>query len=305
MSDTVENIPVKLISEPPTLLRQVDKHSVEYKELRDTIRANGVLNSICVRPHPRKPGHYQVVDGMYRLAICKDLELETIPCVVKDVTDKEILSLQVIANAVRPETTVTDYAKQLKRLQKAYPEITVPELAVMIGRSSPWIYQQLSLLNVAEDTQRMIDRGEIPLANAYMLAKLPMYVQHNYVEQAMVLPTRDFRQLAQDVVRKFMESARHGKLETCFGGVADLTPQPYLRPLKRIKEEYETGRIAAMMLHTEKCKTPFDGWKTALKWALNLDTAAVEKWRTREVAKRKSLELRRPNRQATKECASA
>jgi ParB/RepB/Spo0J family partition protein len=291
--DHSQNILISLICDPPTLLRRVDQHSAEFRELRDTIKANGLLNSICVRPHPQKPGYYQVVDGMYRLTICRDLGWETIPCVVKEVTDESLIALQIIANAVRPETTVTEYARQLKRLLEIYPEIAIPDLSVMIGRSIAWIYAQLSLLNVHQDTQAMIDRGEIPLMNAYMLAKIPLSVQRNYVEPAMVMAASEFKQLAADVVRKFMENAREGKLETHFGGEADLTPRPYLRSLKIIKAEYERMNTAAVMLHTEKCRTPFDGWKAALKWALNLDEASVSKRVAREVMKHESLKLRR------------
>jgi hypothetical protein len=50
---------------------------------------------------------------------------------------------------------------------------------------------------------------------------------------------------------------------------------------------------AAVMLLTEKCKTPFEGWKVALKWVMNLDDKAVARRMAREAVKHASLKLRR------------
>ena len=48
------------------VLRVVNRSSVEYLELRDSLADRGFLNSICVRPSSRKPGKVEVVDGLYR-----------------------------------------------------------------------------------------------------------------------------------------------------------------------------------------------------------------------------------------------
>ena len=56
------------IVEPWVVLRLVNRESVEYLELRDSMADKGSLNSICVRPSPRQPGKFEVVDGLYRRA---------------------------------------------------------------------------------------------------------------------------------------------------------------------------------------------------------------------------------------------
>ena len=54
--DEFREIPLDQIVEPWVVLRIVNRESVEYLELRDSIAHQGLLNSICVRPSPRRPG---------------------------------------------------------------------------------------------------------------------------------------------------------------------------------------------------------------------------------------------------------
>lgn len=150
-------------------------------------------------------------------------------------TDAEVLAAQIQANAIRRETTPVDFARQMRRIQKLMPDIKISQMAVMVGRRVHWIASTLSLLNLSKENQKRVERDELPLCNAYMLAKIPPSLQKQYVEYAMHMPTAEFEALAQSIVRGVMEAARTGKLEAAF--VAEFKPQPYLRPLKRILEK--------------------------------------------------------------------
>ena len=104
--DEFREIPLDQIVEPWVVLRVVNRESVEYLELRDSLAHQGFLNSICVRPSLRQPGNYEVVDGLYRRAACCELRRPTMPCIVKhNLTDEDVLAIQIQANALRPETT--------------------------------------------------------------------------------------------------------------------------------------------------------------------------------------------------------
>ena len=100
-------IPLTLIDTPPVLLRPVDRLSLDYIELRDSIAEHGVLSSISVRP---KRDRFEVIDGMYRLSCAIDIGLKAIPATVKHgVTDEELPLLQIQANACRFEPTSIQY----------------------------------------------------------------------------------------------------------------------------------------------------------------------------------------------------
>lgn len=294
--DECRLIPLDQIVDPWVLLRPVNINSVEYLQIRDTIRDKRLLNSIAVRPSIRWPGKYEVVDGMYRLTAFRELGKAAIPATIGNETDEEVLAAQIQANALRRETTPVEYARQMRRIQKLMPDITMSEMAVMVGREVGWIAKTLSLLNLNKEIQKRVERDELPLCNAYMLAKIPQRMQPQFIEHAMQMPTAEFEALAQSVVRAVMEAARHGKLESAF--IAEFKPQPYLRPLKRVLDEIETHAAGGEFLLRTACKSPMEAWDAALKWAASIDADSIEKQRKAAVKRHKSNRIERDSYQA-------
>lgn len=272
--DDLRELPISQLVPPWILLRPVDQHSVEYAELRDSLEAQGFLNSIAVRPCKRRPGLFEIIDGMYRWTCAKDIGRETVPAIIKhNVTDDEVLSLQLQANAVRPETSHCDFARQLKRIQKANPGITIAALSVMISKAPTWISRQLGLLTLDTRYQKMIDRGEICLQNAYMFCKIPPQFRKEYTDRAKTMKAPAFAALAASVVKQYKEAVRQGKLDAFF--TEEFEPQPHLRALKVIQEEDRLRLDGPMIVSAEDCKTPLDGFYTGLQWAMHLDRKSV------------------------------
>ena len=272
--DELRELSITDLVEPWVLLRPVDHNSVEYLEMRDSLEANGFLNSISVRPCKRHEGKFEIIDGMYRFTCAREIDLVTIPVIIKyGVADELALSLQLQANAVRPETKPCEFAKQLRRLQKIYPDITMRGLSAMVCKSPEWVRRTLGLLNLNPVMQRMVNRGEICSQNAYMLSKIPPRLRSDYIDQAKTLPAVAFYPIAASVVKQFKEAVRQGKLDAFF--TDDFEPQYYLRSLKDVTAEYQTQLEGPLLVTTENCKTPMDGWRAALKWMLHLDPASV------------------------------
>ncbi len=73
-NDDFRLIPLAEIVKPWVILRVVNRGSVEYLELRDSLAAVGFLNSICVRPSKRTRGKVEVVDGLYRYTAACELK---------------------------------------------------------------------------------------------------------------------------------------------------------------------------------------------------------------------------------------
>ena len=151
MPDECRFIPLDQLVDPPVVLRLVNRESVAYMELRDSLADRGFLNSICVRPSIRFPGKYDVADGLYRVTAARELRLPGTPCIVKDLTDDDLLAIQIQANAVRPETTPMEYARQIKRIMEARPQATLAEVSSRIIHKSPgWVGEHARALGVAE-----------------------------------------------------------------------------------------------------------------------------------------------------------
>lgn len=269
-------LPVDQIIDPKFLLRYVDRNSSSYMELFDSIAQNGLINSICVRPAgERAPGKYEAVDGFYRLTICREQGRETIPAIISDLSDEEVLATQIRANALRPETTKIEYARQLRRLQEFRPGITMAEMAQLVNKSPRWVDQQLDLLYLDEPTQAMVEAGEMPLQSAYMLAKVPRQLRTNeLLAQACVLPVKHFAAIAGGIVKQYMEQIRNGKLHENYND-EPFKPGPYQRALKKVAAEAESPHFLPQLLVIEGAKTPLQGAIIALNWTMNLDRDSV------------------------------
>lgn len=294
--DEFREISLDRIVEPWIVLRLVNRESVEYLELRDSIAHQGLLNSICVRPSVRKPGYYEVVDGLYRYTAAKELRLPALPCVVKHgLTDEDVLTIQIQANALRPETTVIEYARQIKRIMDAIAaregrDATLADVSKLVHKSPEWVRQQLNLLGLRADIQKAVERGEIPLKSAYVLATLPMVQQAPLVALAKTTPAREFVPVAARLLRQIQEAARRGKLlDYC----KDFEPVPYLRPLKEVLAEYHEHGLGGLAVVKAGCRTPADGWYLALQWALNLDEQSVREQREKRLARTSATLLER------------
>lgn len=280
MQDESRDIPLDRLVEPRLVLRLVDRDSVEYMELRDSLAARGFLNSICVRPatRPDAVGKYEVVDGLYRYNCARDLSLPSMPCIIKhDLSDDDVLALQIQANAIRPETTPTDFARQLQKIMAHRPGLTMCALADIVHKNPQWVKNTLGLLTLPSAVQRAVDRGEIVLGNAYMLAKIPASYRNEFVEQAQTLPAKEFKALTAAFIKKYSEAVRKGKLEVLF--TREFQPVAYVRSLKELQHEHLHREQAALWLTKAKCQSPVEAWYLALQWVLHLDEASVEQQR--------------------------
>jgi ParB/RepB/Spo0J family partition protein len=276
--DEVANLYLSQIVDPRVLLRPVNRKSVEWAEMLDSIEKNGLWNSICVRP-TAEADKFEVIDGLWRMSCHRELKREPIPAIIKHgLSDIDVLAAQITANALRPETTAIEYAKQLKRIQQGIPGCTVAELAAAVKKNPHWIGQQLGLLELDAKTQRIVDRGEIPAQSAYMLAKVPSRFRGDLVKQAQAMPVGQFTALAACVIKQFMERVRDGKLDKQFNDLP-FEPIAYLRPLKEVLAEIKKRESAPTAIVTAKAKTALEGFILGLQWAAHLDRKSVEEQR--------------------------
>lgn len=276
--DDFRLIPLAEIVEPWVILRVVNRGSVEYLQLRDSLAAVGFLNSICVRPSKRKPGKVEVVDGLYRYTAAKELDKPAAPCIVKyNLTDQDVLAAQIQANALRPETTPVEYARQIKRILDADAGMKKAELCSRLHVNPEWVDQQLKLLDLKKRLQRAVDRGEIPLTSAYALARVPPTRQAQFEEQAKTMPAREFVPIVNTYVKHFKEGVKKGKMDAFL--LEEFRPHPHMRHIKDVCAEYDDHQLGATYLTQAQCTTPLSAWYLALQWVLHLDEASVNEQR--------------------------
>jgi ParB/RepB/Spo0J family partition protein len=294
MPDDFRLIPVSNLIDPPLVLRQVNQRSVEYTELRDSLAKDGLLNSICVRPSGRQEGKFEVVDGRWRTAAAREVNIIEIPCIVKrGLTDKDVLAMQITANAARPTTRPSEYAKQIRRLLKSKEGMTQAELCQLLHKHPRWVCKMLGMARLAryKTFRPAIDRGELSLEAAYFLTRLPVTQWGEYFTEATVLPLREFKALVMALLRQRRMELNAGSLRMEL--LPTFEPTPFLRPLTDFLDEIEIRQTGPLMVTATDCKTALDGWYCALTWAIHLDSKSIERQRARVLQRLKKRVVQR------------
>jgi len=276
----LEYIALNKLIDPRRPLRLVNKRSVEYLELVDSVRVDGILQPLLVRPHG---DGYEVVEGAHRLEAAHEAGLEEVPCLVKEMTEHEASIFQLKANALRPKTLDADYAKRLQEIIDS-GVVTLAELSAEIGKSAQWIRDMLRLNGLAGGVRQMVNRGEITIGNAKWLAKLPKGFQQEYVESAVSLTNADFKELARTLIKAYREQVKTGRIENTLIRIAE--PTPHLRSMQDIRRECEDWRQAGIMLNMMEADTAIDGWRCCLRWLLHLDPISLREHAEREIKPR-------------------
>jgi ParB/RepB/Spo0J family partition protein len=275
VEDDFKRLPLGDLVEPWIALRPIRRASVEYLELKDALDREGLLSSISVRPSPRLPGKYEIITGRYRHAVAEELGWDTIPCIIKHgITDEKVLALQIQENAIRPTTKPIEFSQQLQRIFNRQPDMTIAELARSVGKCDTWIKDRLSLLKLPKDVQVMVDRGEIPIGSAYMLAKIPSTLRMGYVSHAQTMKSKDFTAMAAGVIKQFAECVHQGKMDDRY--MPKYEPTAHLRSIKEIKAELERPETGALIMAAAGCRSLTDAWIACLKWAIHMDRESIE-----------------------------
>jgi ParB/RepB/Spo0J family partition protein len=260
-------------------------------ELRDSIATHGILNSILVRPSTRFEGQYEVIDGMYRFACAKDIGLTQIGCMLVSASDEEALLMQIEANMQRPPTKRAEFATHLKRLFAADSDLTFEALSVRINKNPGWIRSTLKLTRLCDSAKRELDAGNLPLVAAYSMCRLPQKIQEEFLPKALCMSGKEAAIICNAMMKDYWEQAFKGKAEKFF--LLNQTPQPHLRNLRQIKNEFEkplSGSVILSSLQTDAELSPLNIWRQALAWVLHLDTDSVKQHAAKQQKKLDKME---------------
>lgn len=273
----VVNLDVTDIIPPYLMMRLVDRKSLDYMELRDSIKAHGLLNSILVRMSRRIEGKYEVVDGMHRFSCALDLQMTKIPCILVSATDEEALLMQIQTGMQRPPTKRAEYAMHLKRLFAANPDLTFEALSAILNKNPGWIRDTLRLTRLTERCKKELDAGNLPLVTAHAMCNLPQKLQDEFLPKAVGMSGKVAVQICVQMLKDYTDRVRTGKQEEFYNRDPH-KPIAFLRSLKVVKTEY-TNPICGSLIVSELDDndfSPLHVWRMALAWVLHLDSDSIK-----------------------------
>ena len=140
-------------------------------ELAESIKSQGVMQPVLVRPLPGTANDYEIIAGERRVRAAKLAGLDEVPVLVKDVPDEAAAVMALIENIQREDLNPLEEAQGLQRLVSEF-ELTHEQAAAAVGRSRSAASNLLRLLNLAAPVQQMLMAGDLDMGHARALLSL-------------------------------------------------------------------------------------------------------------------------------------
>ena len=178
------------------------------EELTNSIKEQGVIQPIVVRPDKVNTNKYEIIAGERRWLAAQNAGLHEVPVVILNVDDVKSLEFAIVENVQRQDLNPIDEARGYQRLIDEF-NYNQEKLSKFIGKSRSYIANSLRLLSLTEDVLQMVEKGDlsaghartlIGLNNSTVIAK-KIIQKRLSVRQAEVL-SRQFRDKKFKLVQK-------------------------------------------------------------------------------------------------------
>ena len=172
--DGLRELPIDLL-ERGRYQPRVDMRQESLQELADSIRAQGLVQPIIVRPLNASEGgaetRYEIVAGERRWRAAQLVGLDAIPALVRDMSNREAVAVGLIENMQREDLNPLEEASALRRLVDEF-EMTHAEAADAVGRSRATVTNLMRLLELPDEVKEMLEGRSLNMGHARALLAL-------------------------------------------------------------------------------------------------------------------------------------
>ncbi len=181
--EEVQQVPIAMVVASPLQPRM---HIPEgnLDELHDSIRQHGVIQPLIVR---RVGGKLELIAGERRLRACEKLQLETVPVIEREASDREVLEMALVENLQRQDLNAIEEASGYVRLAREFG-MKQDEIAKRVGKSRASVANSMRLLDLQKDIQNFVVHGQITVGHAKAILGLKV--------------KREQREVADEVMRR-------------------------------------------------------------------------------------------------------
>jgi len=163
----VRSVPVSAIVPNPFQPRR-EFSEEELADLTSSIRENGLLQPIVVRPTPGEDGGWELVAGERRWRAVTRLGWHEVPAIVRRVDDRTLLVLALVENLQRAELAPLDEAAGYRQLADEFG-LSQQQIADTVGRDRTTISNALRLLQLPASVRQLLDQGKLTAGHARAL----------------------------------------------------------------------------------------------------------------------------------------
>jgi ParB/RepB/Spo0J family partition protein len=190
-------------------LRRGRFDAASIQELADSYRDVGLLEPLLVRrPRPDAPD-LEIVAGERRWLAARIASMETVPVIVRDLTDGQVLRIQMAENLQRDNFLPLEEGVGFRELMTA-EHIDAETLGASIGKSRSYVYSRTKLIDLAEPVRAQLAAGTLDASKALLLARLPAKLQAKgarVLENYGYMPYKRFAEKVRDQLMVPLASA--------------------------------------------------------------------------------------------------
>lgn len=205
LRDSLQEIDIDAISPNPYQPRTVWNQQ-ELADLAESIKANGVVQPIIVRPAGAK---FELIAGERRLRAAQLASLTTIPALVREASDEQMLELSLIENIHRANLNPIERARAYQNYLRTF-SLSQAEAAERLGENRSVIANYLRLLDLPDEVKQMLVEGRLTMGHARAVLSLPTdELRRKLANRAMAgrLSVREVERL----VRKYLGGTGQAK----------------------------------------------------------------------------------------------
>jgi len=146
-------------------------NKAKLEELANSIKKNGIIQPIAVRPNKSEVGKYEIVAGERRWLAAQKAGLHDIPVTVLDLSDVESLEVAIVENIQRDDLNPIEEARGYKRLSQEF-NYDHEHISKLMSKSRSHVSNTLRLLTLPEDIINMLEEGSLTSGQARPLIGL-------------------------------------------------------------------------------------------------------------------------------------
>lgn len=173
--------------------------------LCESIKKYGVLQPIVLKPD--EDGKYMIIAGERRYRASIMAKKDEIPAIIKDIPIKEVMEIALVENLQRENLNIIEEAKAYKNLIEQYKS-TQEELAILVGKSRPYITNTMRLLNLSKEVKKYIELDEISPGHGKALLRVSDEMKQIELAQKIIKENLSVRK-TEEIVKNILEDKKN------------------------------------------------------------------------------------------------
>ena len=241
--EVLRQLPVECIVRGRYQPRQ-DLREDTLRELAESIRAQGVVQPVVVRPIG--DGRYELIAGERRWRAAQLVELREVPAVVREVSDQAAIAMALIENIQREDLNPLEEAAALQRLIDEFG-LTHQQAAEAVGRSRTAVTNLLRLLELSEEVGQLVRERKLDMGHARALLPLPPTLQREAARQVLLrgLSARE----TEGLVRHLQQTAAPPRAKSLDPNIRSLQDDLSERLGARVQLRHDASGKGRVVIH--------------------------------------------------------